>query len=234
MKHTDKADQRRIIQLNRSLVNLKLGYYEQALQDAGIFAAPFKYSEKSLFRAARALYGLERYQESHDMLTTLLSRFPNCIDAQKELVRTGQRLKEKDYGHYNFKSMYEAAKKTPPYIDCATYLASVAVKPAEGPGRGRGLFTTKDVTAGDVLLCEKAFSYSWANEEANEAGSKMSLLMNTTTNRSVIGTQADLTTETVQKLHRNPSLLPALNALHHGDYQAVDATEVDGSAVVDT
>ncbi len=58
--------------------------------------------------------------------------------------------------------------------------------------------------------------------------------MNMTTNRSVIGTQADLITEIVQKLHRNPSLLPALNALHHGDYEAVDATKVDGSAIVDT
>lgn len=234
MKHTDKADQRRIIQLNRSLVNLKLEYYDQALQDAGIIAAPFKNSEKSLFRAARALYGLERYQESHDMLTTLLSRFPNCVDARTEPVRTGQRLKEKDHGDYNFKSMYEAANKTPPYIDCATYLGSVAVKPAEGQGCGRGLFTTKDATAGDLLLCEKAFSYCWANEGANEVGSKTSLLMNTNTKKSVIGTQADLITEIVQKLHRNPSLLPALNALHHGDYQAVDTTEVDGSAVVDT
>lgn len=232
MKHTDTADQRRIILLNRSLVNLKLGYYEQALQDAGTTAAPFKDSEKSLFRAARALYGLERYQESHDILTSLLSKFPNCIDAQTELLRTGQRLKEKYHGDYNFRSMQEAAKITPPYIDCATYLAPVTVKPAGA--HGRGLFTTKNVIAGELLLCEKAFSYCWTNEEADEAGSKTSLLMNMTTNRSVIGTQADLITETVQKLHRNPSLRPALNALHHSDYQAVGATEVDGSAVIDT
>jgi hypothetical protein len=202
------------------------------LQDAGTIAAPSQVLEKSLYRAARALYGLQRYQESHDMLTSLLSQFPNCLGAQTEFVRAEQRLKEKEHGDYNFKSMYEAAKKTPPYIDCATYLAPVAVKPAGV--RGRGLFTTKDVIAGEVLLCEKAFSYCWANEEANEAGSKTSLLMNTTTKRSVLGTQADLITETVQKLHRNPSLLPALNALHHGDYQTVEPTEVDGSAVVDT
>jgi len=232
LKHTDTSDQRQIIHLNRSLVKLKLGYYDQALQDAGIIAAPCTNSGTSLFRAARALYGLERYQESHDMLESLLSQFPNCIDAQTELVRIKQRLEEQEHGHYSFKSMYDAAKKTPPYIDCATFLAPVAVKPAGG--RGRGLFTTKDVIAGELLLCEKAFSYCWANEEANEAGSRTSLLMNTTTKRSVLGTQADLITEIVQKLHRNPSLLPALNALHHGDYQTVEPTEVDGSAVVDT
>lgn len=55
-----------------------------------------------------------------------------------------------------------------------------------------------------------------------------------TTNRITIGTQADLITNTVQKLYRNPSLLADVIALHHGDYKQTNTTEVDGSAVIDT
>ena len=147
-------------------------------------------------------------------------------------MRTEYRLKEQEYGYYDFKSMYKAAKNTPPHLDCATYLGPVAVKSSEN--RGRGLFTTKDVVAGEMLLCEKAFSYCWADARDNQDGSKTSLLMNTTTDRMVMGTQPDLITTTVQKLYRNPSLIPAFNSLHHGDYKPVEATRVDGSAVVDT
>lgn len=160
MKHTKTVEESQIIKLNRSLVNLKLGYYDEALEDAGITAEP-RNPEKSLYRAARAFYELERFQESHGTFEALLSRFPYSIDAQKELVRTGQRLKEQHDGHYDFKSMYEAAKKTPPRLDCGSHLGPIVVKSSED--RGRGVFTTKDVVAGELLLCEKAFSYCWAS-----------------------------------------------------------------------
>lgn len=147
-------DERRIIRLNRSLVNLKLRYYDQALQDAGA-DVPTTTSEKSLYRAAQAMYALGRYQESQEMLTALLSRFPNCIEAHKELTRTEQRLKEEGCGHYDFKLMYDAAKQTPPYIDYATYRVPVEIKSAEG--RGRGLFTTRDVCGRNDIVRKSIF-----------------------------------------------------------------------------
>jgi hypothetical protein len=49
-----------------------------------------------------------------------------------------------------------------------------------------------------------------------------------------MGTQADLITVIVQKLLRNPSLLPEFATLHHGSYEPVCVTEVDGKPVVDT
>ena len=213
------------------MANLRTGHFDQALQDAGVGARSRK-SEKALYRAARALYELRKFQESHDMLRSLLSEFPDCIDAQRELARTEQRLEEQKGGHYDFKAMYKASQNKPPYVDCATYLGPITVQPS--PGRGRGLFTTRAVAAGEMLLCEKSFAYCWASNEANQAGSMTRLFMNTSTERMIMGTQADLITEIVQKLYRNPSLIPAFYALHSGDYPESEATTIDGSAVIDT
>ena len=189
-------------------------------------------TEKALYRASRALYELGKFGDCHNALECLLSEFPNCTEAQRELVRIEDRLKEQNYGSYDFKSMHKAALHTPPSIDCASLLGPVVVKPSQG--RGRGLFTTRDVVAGELLLCEKAFAYCWASDGAKEPGSKTTVLMNMNSNRIVMGTQADLITSIVQKLYRNPSLIPAFNALHHGDHSVAGKTTVDGSAIVDT
>lgn len=207
---------------------LKTGHHDQSLQDA----VPFKNSEKGLYHASRAFYELGRFRESCDTLRTLLTQFPDCSEATEQLTKAEHRLQEQEHGHYDFKLMHKAAACTPPRVDCGTYLGPVEIKSSEGCGRG--LFTTRDVAVGELLMCEKAFSYCWADEGDNQLGSKTSVLMNATTKRVVIGTQADLITTVVQKLHRNPSLLPAFNALHRGDYNIVDATSIDGGAIMDS
>lgn len=147
-------------------------------------------------------------------------------------MRAEKRLSEQEKGEYDFKAMYKAAERTPPHLDNATYVGPVTIKTSEG--RGRGLFTTRDVVAGELLLCEKAFSYCFASREEGAVSSKTSILMNLHTKRGTVGTQADLITDTVQKMLRNPSLMPSFTALHHGDYKPVKETEIDGLPVVDT
>ena len=122
--------------------------------------------------------------------------------------------------------MYRAAKDTPSCLDNTSFAGNVEVKVSNG--RRRGLFTTKDVIAGKLLLCEKAFSY------CSSKHSKTSLLINTHTNRATLSTQADLITATVQKMFRNPSLRPVFTSLHYGDYKPVDEAEVDGILIIDT
>ncbi|KAL9105021.1 MAG: hypothetical protein Q9163_000118 [Psora crenata] len=214
------------LKLNRSLVNLKLRRYDGALEDAGKLTADAQQSEKGLYRAALSLYELGRFQESHQALASLISHYPHCHTAKKEIIRTEQRLREQEHGDYDFKAMYKAAKDTPPCLDNATFASNVEVQVSKG--RGRGLFTTKDVVVGELLLCEKAFSYCSSDH------SKTSLLMNTYTNRTILGTQADLITDAVQKMFRNPSLRPVFTSLHHGDYKPVDEAEVDGMPIIDT
>ncbi|KAL2050079.1 hypothetical protein ABVK25_009689 [Lepraria finkii] len=215
-----------ILKLNRSLVNLKLRHYNKALEDIGKLTADAQQSEKGFYRAAFSLYELGRFQQSHQALASLISYYPYCHAAKKEIIRIKQRLREQELGDYDFKAMYRAAKDTPPCLDNATFAGNVEVKVSNGCRRG--LFTRKDVIAGELLLCEKAFSY------CSSKHSKTSLLINTHTNRATLSTQADLITATVQKMFRNPSLRPVFTSLHYGDYKPVDGAEVDGIPIIDT
>ena len=224
------AEETTIIKLNRSLANLRLGKYDQAIEDAGELTTTFQRSEKGFYRAARALYELRRFQESQDALLSLLAAYPNCNEAKEELSRTNLRLAEQNSGHYDFSLMYNKSKSSPPHLDCATYLGPTEIGPSRG--RGRGMFVTRDVKVGELLLCEKAFAYCFANTEG-DSPSSIKLLLNTHTDRGFLGTQADLVTEIVQTMYRNPSTMSAFTSLYHGDYEPAKQTEVDGKPVVD-
>ena len=225
-----------IIKLNRSLAHLKLGYYERGIEDAGDLSKETRNSEKGYFRAARSFYELGKFRACSDCLELLLTHYPDCNAAKKELFRTQDRLREQEQGQYDFKAMYAAADCTPPCLDHASFYGHVEVRASEG--RGRGLFTTRAVSTGDLLLCEKAFTYCFTDQEVDKNPSKgsshTSVLMYLHNNTITMGTQADLITATVQKLLRNPSLSAAFLELYRGDYKAVEEAEIDGTPVVDT
>ena len=148
------------------------------------------------------------------------------------LQRTRSRCVEQAGGDYNFRYLQAAAKKyRPPQLDHATYVGPVQVR--QVANKGRGLFVTQPVRAGDLLLCEKAFTHAWVDDR-EKTGSKSTLLLNIETGRGFAGAQADLITTTVQKLYRNPSLSHEFRSLYHGDYQSVDNFTVDGQPIVGT
>jgi hypothetical protein len=124
----------------------------------------------------------------------------------------------------------KAIKKSSPHLDHATYVGPVVVRTTES--RGRGLFTTKDVKAGDLLLCEKAFAHAFYDPDDSEKD--LALLINVETDTMTIGTQANLLTLLVQKLYKNPSLMSTITNLHHGSYKPVGVSEVDDTPIVDT
>ena len=169
------------------------------------------------------------------MLEQLCTNFPHNSEASTFLERAQSRSVEQKSGVYNFKQL-QANVNTPrsPHLDHATYIGPVEVRQTES--KGRGLFVTKDVKAGDLLLCEKAFGHAYAGEDAdggNVASSSISPLINPGTGQGFKGAQAELIKLTVQKLYRNPSLAPAFTTLYHGNYEGV-STSMDGKPVVDT
>ena len=181
-------------------------------------------TEKGLYRAARALYELGRFQESEQVFTTLLEAYPGCEAAKKELCLTEKRFREQKFGLYDYSLMDEVAtEKVPPRLDTATYEDPVTIKMTEG--RGRGLFTTRDVAAGDLLLCEKAFSYSYFDYTPTAASNK---------GREIEGTPEDLVASTLDQLSRTPSKIPSVTSLYHGTYETVKEKTVDGTPIVDT
>ncbi len=182
--------------------------FEAALDDTQCLVPTPNTPEKALYRGGKALYGLGRFSESCDIFQSLCDKYPSNSEGPKELERARLRHAEQKNGNYDFEAMYkEIAKTKSPQMDHATYVGPVVVK--DSPGRGRGLFTTKAVQAGDLLLCEKAFYY----------GPEL---------------HSHFVTALVQKLSRNPSLISEFVTLAHGTYEAVGVTEVDGKPVIDT
>ena len=213
------------------MANLRLGRPEKALEDAIKGCGGTNTSEKGLFRRAKALYALGKYDTCLEVFKEMMELYPDNKYVRLELEAVEERLREQKTGVYNFREMYEQAKASPPIIDCATYVGPVAVR--DSPGRGRGLFTTRPVKAGELLLCEKAFAYSFADENDPAARRNTRLLMNLSTKKMTMGGQAYLISQIVQKLYHNPESAEPFRDLHHGDYRPVSVAEVDGKHVVD-
>ncbi|KAI2469361.1 hypothetical protein F4781DRAFT_220375 [Annulohypoxylon bovei var. microspora] len=227
------AEEEQLAHLNRSLANLHLERSEKALDDAakGNTSADSP-SEKSLFREAKALYALQKFSPCLEKLLELVRSNPKNSDAWAEIKRVKQRVREQETGAYQFSSMYKQAEATPPLIDCATYVGSIAIR--DSPGRGKGVFTTKRVKAGELLLCEKAFGYCYVGEDSPIGQEKMTVLINLNSKTMCMGGQANLITQIVQKIYHNHEGAEVFTDLHHGDYAKVATSEVDGSPVVDT
>ncbi|KAL2881108.1 hypothetical protein SGCOL_003398 [Colletotrichum sp. CLE4] len=223
--------EKRAALLNRSLANLKLHRPEKALSDAIESRQNIEPTEKGLFREAKAHYALEQFSLCSEKLRQVVALNPRNRDAEKELERTLCRIREQEQGIYQWKQMHTQAEATPPTVDCATYTGPVEVR--HSPGRGRGLFTSKPVKAGDLLLCEKAFAYSYAGDDDAVGRQNIKILMSWDTKRMAMGGQADLLSGLVQKLHHNPQAASRFFDLHRGKYRSGETAE-QIQRVVDT
>lgn len=143
------------------------------------------------------------------------------------MERAEARLHEEKTGDYDFRRMYKKAEQTPPLIDCATFSAPIEVRGS--PGKGTGLFTTVPVSAGDLLLCEKAFGYCYAEEQRGyDVG------VNKITMKLTVGEKARLRTQMAQKLYHDHRHSRDFGKLNCGDYTPVSVSEADGIPVVDS
>lgn len=219
------------IKRNRALAFLKTKQYDAVLIDAGSPQFELDTSEKMLLRAAEALYHLGRFDECCTTLEKLLQVHPSSTEAAKSLTRAQARKNEQRFGVYPNLSLQKIAKHVqPPLLDCATFMGPIQVRQTKS--KGRGMYTTDYVKAGDLLLCEKAFSYAFANN--SKESSNTTFLMNLENNTAFQGTHADLIRDLVQKLHKNPSLMPAFVALYHGKYRSCRQSNDDDDPVIDT
>lgn len=175
-------------------------------------------SEKALFRAARASYGLGCFARCRSFLAELEELYPDNKAAIKDIERCELRSREQA-GDFDFASMLDEAvtKQASPRLDRAAYIGPVEVRKCAVESHGRGLFTTKAIKAGELLLCEKAFTAAFAPEDSKTAaetdhpkylrsyGSKWRLRL-----------RAELAANIFVKLIRNPSVVSAFADLHAG------------------
>ncbi|KUJ12563.1 SET domain-containing protein [Mollisia scopiformis] len=233
MRSSLTAEEAEILHNNRALANLRIDAFEAALNDISFVSNREHRLEKGLYREALALYGLERYTEAVEVLELLVCKYPESTSGKHELARSRLRLAEQETGSYDFKALYKATKLRPPRMDNATYKGPIEIR--ESKGRGRGLFTTLPVKAGDLLLCEKAFAYCFTTPQEEKAKtssktlSRSSYLMDIPHNRITVGTHADLIPAISNKLYRNPSLAPTFEDLFHDDYEGAKCVLIDGA-----
>jgi hypothetical protein len=173
---------------------LKTKQFDTALSDTGFPNFNPNPIEKAMFCAAEALYNLEQFIECCQVLELLCTYFLYNSQALVVLGHARSRSQEQRTGVYNFKEFQTKAKKLRLLqLDHAIYIGPVEIRQTES--KGRGLFVTKAVKAGDLLLYKKAFSYTYIDkgiDSKDKSSLKITLLMNPETNQGFIGIQADL------------------------------------------
>ena len=154
----------------------------------------------------------------------------------QDLKRCEQRLKE-EKGVFDFGAMLdEAVRKSPgPDMDRASYVGPVEVRQCVVKSHGKGLFSTKDVKAGELLVVEKAFAAVFPKRKNNEERRKAEYdpVTGIRSSKSLMEMRAELGTSTYLKLHRNPSLMSGFAGLYPGPEADEEIDSKLGHAVVD-
>lgn len=225
----------RDIHRNRAHVNLQLQRYDEAKSD-GLKAvtdlpdARHKdLDSKAYFRAACAAYNLGQWQESQTLFTAQQNLSPTDKDAAANLAKLQKRIDEHSTGSYDFASLRKNLSKTRPRVDAATYDGPTERKES-AKNHGSGLFATRDIKAGDLILCEKALALVWAHEKDGWTALTSDVRDGQTRVQPV-----GLTKNLVAKLRANLSLVPKATSLF-GDHAGLGSQAVireDGEPVVD-
>ncbi|KAK2474141.1 hypothetical protein H9L39_14101 [Fusarium oxysporum f. sp. albedinis] len=215
--------------LGHSDIYLKLDRPRQALLDAIEGDGLTTSTEESWLLQARAIYHLGKFEECQQKLRALKKAFPKSVPAWSLQLHIGKSLKEKNDGAYAVANMLIGAQEAPPLIDCATFSSLVEIRVA--PGRVMGLFLTKDVSAGDLILCGKAFSYYFMDDEKSHE--TYTILLNMSSKELTSGGSVHLWPQVTQKLFHNPEYIYTIQELFHGDHKKLQIIEWGGSPVVD-
>ena len=134
-----------------------------------------------------------------------------------------RRIVEQEEGIYNWDGILEEARRGVTDSDHADYVGPIEVRVSQDARCGRGLFVTKDVEPGELLLVEKAFWAAFAKEggkpDMRAAGDGAKSNPNEEEEKAREETrtlQAELATRTFTKLARNPSLQRGFLGLYRG------------------
>lgn len=157
---------------NRSQVRFHLRQYEIAADDALNAVVAGKISQLSnenkalnftaYVRAARNCYEARDFGRAEKCFELALGcALTKEIKASltEDISKNKTRLVEMRTGKYDFKAMAASATATNTSLDHASFIKNTKI--ALAGHRGRGLFTTKDIKYGDIILVEKAAFGLW-------------------------------------------------------------------------
>jgi hypothetical protein len=219
---------------HRAQALYKLGKFEKAEMDLANLAPDMKSYDAALYRKARTLYDLRRYRDSSQALTILCKKFPKNLQASRMLSESIKRCLEEKRGMYSFREIQnKALARKFVRLEYATYIGPIEVRPASVTGRG--LFSTHDIKAGDLLLCEKAMAYFSEQDASNRMicrGYRVGMDRAT----AMPLARVELVNEMVRELCLKPSWMGNFMNMYHDTYKSTlpSFRTDDGEALVDS
>lgn len=227
-------DLARDISRNRAYVNLLLNQLDEAKTDAkaSLTGRDDQRSKdldsKAYFRAGCAAYNLGEYQEAKGFFEEQQKLTPGDPNASANLRKIEMRLREQETGTYDLKKIRAGLSRARPRVDAASFISNTKVR--DSPGRGRGLFATRDIPAGGIVMCEKAFCVVWSHE--SEA---LTAITYDVRDDRIRVSPVGLSRSTVQKLLSNSSQIERVMDLY-GNYQGggKNVSRTEDGPVVDT
>lgn len=187
---------------------------------------------KSYHTAGLAAYALRDFSASKKYFEKALRIAPNDLRCGRDLLRALTRIDEEQNGIYDFEKMALSVTDHHLFLDHADFSRDTVI--GTTAHAGRGLFAARDIAAGGLLLCEKAFCLPdmYSGDEPNGL-----VLFNLNNNsRTQRPSQTALFLQLVQKLYSNPHLTSRYFDLDGGDYirTGKEGSLVDGVPVIDT
>jgi tetratricopeptide (TPR) repeat protein len=216
---------------NRAHVNLLLDRLDGGKSDAlaALTGLPDqKHREldgKAYLRAGIAAYQSGDFQEAKHLFEEQQRLLPGEKEATAKIRKIEQRLRERETGCYDFKKLkasllLPSASRHGTRVDAASFTRNVEIK--SSPGKGRGLFATRGLEVGEVIMAEKSFCIVWANEE--EALTSMTYDFRDDRIRVF---PAGLCKAVVRRLIDNPSQVSKFLDLY-GDYRGTESKGQSG------
>lgn len=233
----DNDDIRRTLHSNRSQARINLGQYEVAVQDALVAIEHGDHVSdesktlnlKSLERAGRAAYELGDFLAAKQYFSRGVELSPEHKHLLFQLQRTEKRLAEQNFGEFDLIAMSNSVTEDNTILDHASFLGDTKVGSAGD--HGRGLFATKNLAPGDVILVEKAFYAIFERHVPKEK----SVIVDVEKGRISLEKQAERIHGTIDKILHNPKQAGRYLDLYHGDkFQNKVVRFVDGMVTVDT
>jgi len=202
-------DKHVVILSNRSLVYAHLRQWYNALSDAERVLDIDPNDLKAMYRKAKALHGLKRYDEEVAVLQRGIRKAPQNKEFLQSLIIAKQSIQEKS-GSYNFRKIHEESlSKESPRLDHADF-SHPHLRREYVEGKGMGLVATEDIEEGALLMASKAFEISY--------GDKISSITFDWSERTMYHhAQTELVTLITQRLKSEPQLKETIYQLYDGE-----------------
>ena len=222
---------------NRAAANILLGQFKQGLIDAEAAIIPNgqgrddkikTLNTKAFERAGHAAYTLGNYDKAGKLYRQALDLSPNHKEILEALQNLEERQQERSTGNYNFEKMNKSCSKKRNRPDHASFISNTEIRDAGK--HGRGLFTTKAIQAGELIICEKALAIWFDSDPVSRSFS----ILNSKAKRRATGTKPPLLLSVCAKLSHDIETAEEYFKLYDGTTTETRPKEIDGTVAIDT